>query len=185
MPKYRWIHVHITPRGTTTLSETIASGVFFVKNDEQAKRLANEKSKANRWYKRWHLESDGTYCKHRPDALNKNPLFPINIEYIRLWRDEKRKIRSTKMNRSHVSRQPLPETEPDPTTEGDEYLDKVSSFRFTEYFTVPIGRVRDSTEVFTRTIGEEYTITTTHRFAEKILAALEGIGVWDMEEIDE
>ena len=89
------------------------------------------------------------------------------------------------MNRIHVSRQPLPETEPDPTTEGDEYLDKVSSFRFTEYFTVPIGRVRDSTEVFTRTIGEEYVITTTYRFAEKILAALEGIGVWDMEEIDE
>ena len=98
---------------------------------------------------------------------------------------KKRKIRSTKMNRSHVSRQSLPETEPDPTTEGDEYLDKVSSFRFTEYFTVPIGRVRDSTEVFTRTIGEEYVITTTHRFAEKILAALEGIGVSDMEEIDE
>lgn len=89
------------------------------------------------------------------------------------------------MNRNHVSRQLLSETEPDPTTGGDEYLDKVSSFRFTEYFTVPIGRVRDSTEVFTSTVSEEYVITTTHRFAEKILAALEGMGAWDMEEIDE
>ena len=89
------------------------------------------------------------------------------------------------MNRSHVSRQLLPETEPDPTTEGDEYLDKVSSFRFTEYFTVPIGRVRDSTEIFTSTVSEEYVITTTRLFAEKILAALEGTGAWDMEEIDE
>ena len=89
------------------------------------------------------------------------------------------------MNRSHFSRQPLPETEPDPTTEGDEYLDKVSCFRFTEYFTVPIGRVRDSTEVFTSTVGEEYIITTTRRFAEKILAALEGMGAWGMEQIDE
>ncbi len=89
------------------------------------------------------------------------------------------------MNRSHVRRQLLPETEPDPTTEGDEYLDKVSSFRFTECFTVPIGRVRDSTEIFTSTVGEEYVITTTRRFAEKILTALEGIGTWDMEEVDE
>jgi hypothetical protein len=89
------------------------------------------------------------------------------------------------MSKNHISRQPLPKTESDPTTEGDEYLDKVSFFRFTEYFTEPIGCVRDSTEVIARTVGEEYVITTTRRFAEKILAALEGIGVWDMEEIGE
>ena len=185
MAKYRWIHVYITMRGTTTLLETIASGEFFAKNDEQAKRITNKTSKANRWYKRWHLESDGTYCKHRPDALNENPLWPINIEFVRLWRDKNGEIRSPKMNRSPICQPSLPDTDLDPTTEGDAYLDKVSSFRFTEYFAEPMGRVRGSTEVFARTRGEEYVIRTTRRFAEKILAALEGMGVWDMEEIDE
>ena len=73
----------------------------------------------------------------------------------------------------------------DSSTDGDAYLDKVSTFRFTEYFAEPIGRVRGSTQILTRPRGEEYNIITTRRFAEKILAALEGMGVWDMEEIDE